>query len=431
MKHFFYILIGIVLAITTLSSCEDDAYDSTTITEQSLLVYMPWSGSESSQGLYGYFLENLDSINKAIIKNKGLGQNKLFVFLSNSATASQLYEVTYQNGTTVKNLIKEYTGTDYNTSAGITEILNQMVEASDYSVDKDIYRTLNYAMLVGCHGSGWTYKDDWQNYPSYAKALMAKSMWPTTENGSKKIPTRFFGSTADKNYGIDIETLAEGIRNAKTGKLQYIAFDDCYMANVETAYELKGVTNFLIASPSEIDSKGFAYSTMWNNLSSKAPNYSNLVTSFKNYYLKLKVDYKTFGTLSAINCNEVDSIASIMRDINAKYTLADSLRDSVQISDGFYPNIFFDMKSYVNNLNLSQQLKGRFNDQFSKLVPYTATVRDSIYTALTPNGDYIKLNGKYSGITISDISTHPVAEKGKKKTGWWKATHEAVEQKNN
>ena len=30
-------------------------------------------------------------------------------------------------------------------------------------------------------------------------------------------------------------------------KMQYILFDACYMGNVETAYELKDVTNYLIS----------------------------------------------------------------------------------------------------------------------------------------------------------------------------------------
>jgi hypothetical protein len=39
-----------------------------------------------------------------------------------------------------------------------------------------------------------------------------------------------------------------------------------------------------------------------------------------------------------------------MKEINSHYTLADSLRDSVQVLDGFNNHIFYDMGSYVDHV---------------------------------------------------------------------------------
>ena len=54
------------------ASCSDDAVDIDEYTKQTLFVYMPWSGSETSSGLYSYFQVNLDSIERAIKRDKGL-----------------------------------------------------------------------------------------------------------------------------------------------------------------------------------------------------------------------------------------------------------------------------------------------------------------------------------------------------------------------
>lgn len=398
MKKLTYIIIGIVIAATSFMSCgDDDSIDLEEITEQSLLVYMPWSGSASGDnGLYNIFKENLDSIEQAVIENQGLRQNKLFVFLSTSPTNSTLYEITYSGNQIKHTVIQNYEGKSYTTSEGIASILNTFVANSD--------NALNYALIIGCHGNGWTFKEDWTNYPY-------------------RIRTRSFGSASDlANYSTDISTLAEGIATSNIGtsgrKLQYILFDDCYMANIETAYELRNVTNFLIASTSEILDIGMPYRSIWDYLSNKTPEYSNIVNTFHDFYSHYDIPS---GALSAIDCRQTDSLAVIMKQINESYTLADSLRDSVQVLDGFNTPIFFDMGSYVENLNINSRLYSRFHTQLNKVVPYKATSA-SIYSKLYDTPKYLVIKD-YSGITISDISRNSVALKGRKKTAWWKATH--------
>ena len=41
--------------------------------------------------------------------------------------------------------------------------------------------------------------------------------------------------------------------------MNYILFDDCYMSTVEVAYDLREVTNYLIASTSEMMAYGMPY----------------------------------------------------------------------------------------------------------------------------------------------------------------------------
>lgn len=407
---------AIVVAALSLTACSnDEPTDITTINKQTVLVYMPWSGSQSSPGLYDAFLENLDSIEGAVKRAKGYS-GRLLVFISKSATTSDLYEITYNNGEIVHTPIKTYSGNGYTTSAGITEILND-VKSAAYA--------LNYAMMVGCHGSGWTYKSDWADYPDQAKSQPfftpgeAQSKRSPDSNGTvERYPaTRFFGSVADTNYATDVTTLAEGIRGAGL-TMQFISFDDCYMANVETAYELRNVTNYLIGSTSEVMFLGMPYQTMWPQLASPTPSYAKAVTAFYDFYKSYTYPY---GALSAIDCREVEQLARIMKTINSRFTLTDTLADSVQVLDGFKVPLFFDMGDYVDRLCTNTTLLSDFHSQLNKVVKaksYTETLYSFLYTRPV----YIKVK-KYSGLTISDPSTHPVALKGRQKTGWWQATH--------
>jgi hypothetical protein len=415
MRKIFFSLIAIVGILLSTSCTNEESVDIDDINTQTTLVYMPWSGSTSSSGLYSYFLQNLDSIEQAIIENKGVS-GRVLVFLSTSAESSSLYELSYAKDSISHIPLKTYSGNLYTTAEGITEILNDVKENA---------YALNYAIMIGCHGCGWTYKDDWTDYPYKAKqfdfnssdATMAKGAGVT--NTPNYPMTRFFGSVSSTSYATDIETLAEGIAGAGM-TMQFILFDDCYMANIETAYALRNVTNYLIASTSEVLAVGMPYQTMFTLLAKQEPNYSSAISAFDTFYSNYTYPY---GTLSAIDCRETEELADIMKEINHRYTLPDSLRDSIQVLGGFEPNIFYDLGNYVDSLCKDNVLLSDFHSRLDNVVKYTCNT-DTIYSYLYLSGPkYIKVKAT-SGITISDPSINSVALTGREKTAWWSATHQ-------
>lgn len=203
--------------------------------------------------------------------------------------------------------------------------------------------------------------------------------------------------------------------------MQYILFDVCYMGNVETAYELKDVTNYLIASSSEIIAKGIPYRSMWSYLNGTTPNYSSLVNGIVNFYKNSTTPY---CNMAAIDCRQLDALANVMKEINQKYTFDTTIPlDSIQPLDGFLPHLSFDMAVYVDSLKPSGYLKEQFSNQLKKTVKAAAHT-DCAYTALRQYPEVTIKIKNYCGLSISDPSQHPVAIRGKEKTGWWKATHE-------
>ena len=385
-----------------LFSCGSDSEDASAVNQQTILIYMPWSGSESNDGLYPIFKQNLDSIETAIVRRKGLNKTRALIFISESASTSKLYEIIYEKDACKRKLLKTYTGTAYTTAEGIAEILNDT---------KNTAQALNYALMVG-----WTHFSDWNDYPYEAKrhALRVKRNRPSDKQFER---TRFFGSVEDDRWATDIETLAESIR--KSGlHLQFILFDNCYMANVEVAYELRDVTNFLIASTSEIMSIGMPYAEMWKSLNAQAPNYKSAVDAFHSFYSS----YRTpCGTIAAIDCRQMDNLAAVMKQINEHYTFDESLLEKIQVLDGFNEPIFFDMGDYVAKLCTDPYLIEKFNNQLAKTVVNKANT-PKIYSYLYLTPQYIEIK-TFSGLTISDPSPNIVANRGKERTNWWKATH--------
>jgi len=94
--------------------------------------------------------------------------------------------------------------------------------------------------------------------------------------------TRYFGGTTTK-YQTDITSLAKGITMAGIKKMEYILFDNCYMSSIEVAYELRNVTNYLIASPTEIMAYGMPYAVVGEYLFGKT-NYKAVCNGFYSFY---------------------------------------------------------------------------------------------------------------------------------------------------
>ena len=430
-KKLFTLFICSISLAMTFTGCSEEAFDTDSVNKQTILVFYPWTGSKSYTGLLGYLQNNIDSICDGIIDRKGLNNSRVLVFLSDKYNHSTLYDLQY-NATT-KSVdrvpLKEYEGASYASAEGIADIMNEV---------KTKASALNYALIVGVHGCGWTYASDWSKYPDYARpsvtrpsdsALNGYSATGYSATGISSFSgiqfgpdpnaplTRFFGSVSLAENAMDISTLAEGIRESGL-KMQYILFDACYMSNIETAYELKDVTNYMIASGSEIMAAGLPYRSMWSYLNSPTPNYSGIVSTSVNFY---KNSSAPFCNLAAIDCRQVEKLAGVMKDINAEYQLSASVSlDSIQHLDGFRPNLFYDLETYVDSLHPSGYLLDQFKSQL-KLTIKASDHTDEAYTCIY-SSDSFKIKN-YCGITISDPSQHSVAIKGREKTGWWKATH--------
>lgn len=419
MKQFVYGFIFAIVSIIGLGSCTEEAFDVDKVNKQTILVFLPWTGGNSSIGLTEALSNNIDSICAGITDKKGLNNTRVLVFFSNNANNSTLFELTYNDVTkeVSRTPIKTYEGSAYNSANGFADLLNEVRQNAE---------ALNYALIIGGHGCGWSCADDWINYPNQAKSFNTQQTFDTSFSGIQfgadpnNPTTRFFGSVDRKENSIDLSTLAEGIKQSGI-KMQYILFDVCYMGNVETAYELKDVTNYLIATSSEIMAKGIPYRSMWSYLNGTTPNYSSLVNGIVNFY---KNSNSPYCNMAAIDCRQLDALANVMKEINQKYTFDTTIPlDSIQPLDGFLPHLSYDMAVYVDSLKPNGYLKEQFSNQLKKTVKAAAHT-DCAYTALRLYPEVTIKIKNYCGLSISDPSQHPVAIRGKEKTGWWKATHE-------
>ena len=392
----------ILLATLFIVSCHDDVPAPYPIPQglpdKTIFVYMPWSAARnnSTGSLYDNFQQNIKDIEAAIEAEKGLGRNKLMVFIATSANSAVLMEVKYAaNGKCQHDTLQRYEQHNmpaYTTTNGLASIFNEV---------KAQAKAKQYALIVGCHGTGWLFSE-----------------------GKSRARTRYFGGT-DHYFQTNIPTLAAAIEQAKM-PMQFVMFDDCYMSNIEVAYEMRHATNYLIGCCSEIMAYGMPYKNIWKYLIQQKPNYQAVVNEFHQFYSNYQWPY---GNIGVTDCSKVEEVVAHMKTINAATANNANLIDweDVQRLDGYEKTIFFDMGDYVNKLCTTpetQALARNLHTALAQLVPYKSTT-PYIYTALGElNYNTIRVNA-YSGITISD-PTQSDFEKAlttKKATGWWKATH--------
>lgn len=368
--------------------------------DQTLLMYMPWSGNLTS-----YFRINLADMKEAISYGI-LKDERVLVFFATSPTQATLYELTYNaaEGSCEEKLLKEYQSHPCTTAEGITSILNDVKTFAPADL---------YSMTIGGHGMGWLPVNS--SRTSFPKASTASSTAPIYHWEAEGYPlTRYFGGTTS-NHQTDITTLAKAIKDAGL-VMEYILFDDCYMSCIEVAYDLRYATRHLIASTCEVMAYGMPYMPMAEHLL-RDTDYEAISQTFHDFYM----NYSTpCGTIATTVTAELDSLATLMHEINARYTWNDTLTAAVQYLDGYSPHLFYDLGHYASLLCTDSLLLQRFNEQLERAVPSASRSHTPTFYSMF-NGRQTPIN-HFSGITISDPSTHHLATP-KNETNWYKATH--------
>lgn len=386
-------LTAIACAMLALCACgSDDEPQSRTATTHTLLLCYPWTGSADGRqsGLLGAFSASIDSITAAIADNRGTSQTAVELLLATSPTEATLSLLDYSGGRVVRRPVATYSGLDQTSTAQLTEVLNDAASAAP---------ALSYSLIVGCHGTGWLPRQTTPRAPRW----------------------RAFGGTTAGTM-TEVAQLDSAIRDSRMGRVGYLCFDGCYMANVETAFALRRSVGYLLASTSELMAYGLPYREMWSELVKPQPDWQRLMDSFIRFYSDYDYPY---GALSLTDCAVAEEAASLMLELNgeARAEGFDVGRLSPQPLDGYSHHVFFDMGDYLSQLarTLPSASAERVRSLMARLVPYSVCT-PRLYSVYL-GGDGTFSVGSYHGITISDPTTSPEALPFLSGTEWWQATH--------
>jgi len=385
-KIFLKLLLIIVTSIGVVSCQKEDIDEETPSFRHTVIVLMPWADN-----LTAAFQQNIRDMEKAV-REGHFRETRIVYARSMNEQSTEIVEMYPTNGQCVKNTLATFTDTPYTSSYSIENLLRYIVNSSN---------TPEYSMIVGGHGLGWL--------PVTATTGQSRRAFYHYER-TDVYQTRWIGGLTT-NHQMDVTTLADAIKMAGL-HLNYILFDNCYMSSIEVAYDLREVTDYMIACPAEIMMYGFPYYKCLRYLTDQI-NYQAVCQEFLSFYSNYTVPS---GTIAVTDCRELDELAAIIKAINGS-EINPVLTSNIQIMDGYEPPIFYDFGDYIHHFCNNRELSEQFNSQMNVVVPYKAFT-STFYSALngTHNISY------FSGLTTSAPSRNSFAGEYVN-TAWYKDTH--------
>jgi hypothetical protein len=253
---------------------------------------------------------------------------------------------------------------------------------------KSMYPAKSYGLILWSHANGWL---------------------PATSSSV----TKSFGDDGGKS--MNIEELAE-----LSGKYDFLIFDACDMMGIETAYELKNNTDYIVASVTEILADGFPYEDILEYLFMENADLVSVSREFMEYY---KSRYG-IGALSVVKTENLDDVAVISKGLIQKYkNNIDSLDVSqIQKYDSNEPALFFDLLDFMENIAENDANLPTLRDKLSSAVIFEDHT-PSILTIDNDGKDVMIEIQRSCGLNCYILGQYRSLDNAYTKMAWYKAVY--------
>lgn len=197
--------------------------------------------------------------------------------------------------------------------------------------------------------------------------------------------TKSFGSESGKE--IEIQDLV----NAFPYKLSFVVFDACLMGSVEVAYQMKDSVDYVIASPTEILSTGFPYSSIMKHIFKTPMDLEAVAAEYYDYY-NFQGGQMRSATISLVKTEALEELAKETKEVLEKY--GDNI-DNISLTDvqryfRYNKSWFFDLGDFIRAIASPEDA-----------LPALQALEDAvIFKAATPLFLDIRIDpDKFSGIS--------------------------------
>lgn len=318
----------LLAAALMLTACHKDKHDDEPQqpATQSVLVYI--AGDNNLQQFI------IDDVKQMMEGSKLLGKDcNLLLFVDQKGKLP--YFMKLENGDTlrVKTLDEEVKSSNAET----------LRSAMKWMVDN--YEARNYGLVLWGHADGWVV---WQ--PAQSR------------------PRRSYGQdTTGGEEWMNISEMANAL--ATLPHLRFIFADCCCFQCVESAYELRHVTDYLIGSAAEIPGEGAPYQTVIPHLFDQREDFYALVCD--DYFEQVSVGYQE--PVSVVKSSEMDQLAQATRA-----ALTQSLQPISEQGENYpdvegliyyYDQTLFDMQDFMLS-HAPEHVYTEWKRTFDKAVVY-------------------------------------------------------------
>ena len=202
--------------------------------------------------------------------------------------------------------------------------------------------TDGYGLVLWGHAGGWTMQDS-----------IAYSRGYGVDNGRNY-------SNSDSGFWLNIPTIRKVLEQMP--KQLFIFADCCNFMCLESIYELRNVTDYVIGSPAEIPDLGAPYNTVVPAMFKHNSSTSSIIDGFVSAIIERYSEaYPNYLPLSAVESSKMEAVATATRDVLKTiaalpegYAVKDSTIHYYYDGSKYYDfnpsyNIFFDAGDYVRS----------------------------------------------------------------------------------
>lgn len=358
-------------------------------------------------GLFGMLLLDDEDENEIVyVGNSGDDTYTLMVYIcgadlesEDGSASTDIGEMLSATVDSKVNLLIETGGAnewqDYNISNKYKQIYkienNKLIHKDDVTDSKNMTDPENLANFIEYCSN---------NYPADRYSLI---LW---DHGGGSISGFGYDEHAeDEEETITIDELKNVIENSRLN-YEFVGFDACLMANIETAYSLKNNVKYLIASEETEPGTGWEYKSIINSLSNNtSSNTTELGKVIVDRFIKDNDGFLDFddATLSIVDLSKIDSVYEALLDYvyeikteqldtNNFVSLSKAISESKSYAEGE-----IDMYDLVN---LAETVK---NDKSDNLIN---KINDAVVyyknTSLVENSNGLSIYWPYTDLSYYD-----------------------------
>ena len=299
-----------------------------------LLIYMAADNSLSDLAL--------ENMNEIIAHADVPEDHALLVFIDRRNTGAFLIRPRKVNSQVILDTIQRY-GT---VNSGEVSMLTSVIATTRQECPAQ-----SYGLILWSHGTGWLPKGLYGESATPAIALQSFS-----PSGTFRYNIHDSVYPGVKTFGQDGESqmeIADLSYALKTYHHDYICFDACLMADVQTYYELKDVCDYIVGSPAEIIDTGFPYDKLLSVIMPYKGR-ENLIALCDAYYNKYNAmaGYNKSATISLVSTQFLIPLAMAFGELVAHTSVDPETvdRESLQTYDRLREHVFFDIERMAREL---------------------------------------------------------------------------------
>ena len=309
-----------------------------------------------------------------------VGSGRLIVYQQTRTSNPRLMEIRPDGTHTV---LKNY---DPGTPAVSAERMAQVISDA-----KSAAPSSKYGIVLWSHATGWA--DDKGTITEDSKAMQPLSFGAD-------------GPSVSKYKRMSVRTLAKALSG---NHFDFIYFDCCHMATVEVAYELRHLTDRIVASPTELGTDGMPYDEALPYLFAPEPELAKALTATFDYY---NHSWLPGCCITLINTAAIDRLAAVSREALKQGAAAERYNHVPYFRTIVMDSGIYDMHDYFTTLTATDaDLNRRWTEAFN----------DVVVTSMTTPKVYGLDASRFRGLGCNIVSETNPPEKGAYNlTSWYR-----------